>query len=177
MFTDWISFTLGNFALVMLILAVLIAIIDWPIQKFRRQATAYDIFYRWVALLPLGVTGFYTCIMHVVLPSYTAAHIGWQTSPFQFEVGMADLAFGLIGFLSFNASYGFRLATVIGSSCWLLGDAVGHIYQMITQHNFTVGNAGSWLWMDLLIPFILIICITKLKPNMPIQIVKDQHLM
>lgn len=78
---------------------------------------------------------------------------------------MADLAFGLLGVLSFKASYGFRLATVIGVTCFLWGCAIGHINQMVIHHNFTIGNAGSWFWLDILLPILLIMCIVKLKPG------------
>jgi len=86
-------------------------------------------------------------------------------SPFQYEVGMAGFGFGVMAILSFNANYSFRLATVIGLVCWLWGDASGHIYQMIVHQDFMLGNAGTWFWMDLVLPFILIICIFNLRPS------------
>lgn len=165
MLEQWITYTLNNFGLVMFLLAVIIVLIDWPIQKFRRRASFFEILYRWVAFLPLGITSIYACIMHAVFPSIAAATIGWQLSPFQFEVAMANLGFGMIAFLSFNANYSFRTAVVIANTFWLWGDAVGHIYQMIMHHNFAVGNAGSWFWMDILIPLILILCMLRMKPQ------------
>jgi hypothetical protein len=33
-----------------------------------------------------------------------------------------------------------------------LGAAAGHIYQMVTEHNFAPGNAGIIFYMDILIP-------------------------
>ena len=49
----------------------------------------------WILLLPIGVTGLWAGVSHVFFPAVAAAHIGWQTSPFQFEVGMADFAIGV----------------------------------------------------------------------------------
>jgi hypothetical protein len=43
-----------------------------------------------VLLLPIGITGLWAGVSHVFFPATAAAHIGWQVSPFQFEVGMAD---------------------------------------------------------------------------------------
>jgi len=163
MFKDWITYTLNNFGLVMFILAIIIAIIDWPIQKILKRASGYEVFFRWIILLPLGITAIYAFIMHAFFPGTTAANIGWTNSPFQFEVAMANLGFGVIAIASFNASYGFRLATVIGSLFWLWGDAIGHLYQMIIHHNFAPGNAGSWFWMDIIVPLILLFLIKKLK--------------
>jgi hypothetical protein len=164
MFGDWISVALENFALTMFCVAVVFILFH---RLIRRQLSEAEIVYRWMALFALGFTGIYTFIFHAFYPETTAAAIGWASSPFQYEVAMADLAFGVLGILSFNASYGFRLATVIGATCWLWGDAANHLYQMIKMHNYTVGNAGSWFWMDILVPLILIICLIKLRQTRP----------
>lgn len=163
MISKGISLFFGNLGFILFIIAILIATTSWTVQKIKGNGDAADIFFKWVALLPLGITGIYTFLMHGFFPEYTAATIGWPNSPFQYEVAIADLAFGLLGILSFRANYGFRLATVIGSTCWLWGDAIGHIYQMIFHQNFTIGNAGSWFWMDIIIPLVLILCIIKHK--------------
>ena len=47
-----------------------------------------------------------------------------------------------------------RAAAVVGPSMFLLGAAGGHIYQMITAHNFAPGNAGIIFYTDILIPII-----------------------
>ena len=79
---------------------------------------------------------------------------------------MADLAFGVLAILSFNASFGFRLATVIGNVIFLMGDAGNHIYLMLAQGNFNSGNAGTWLWMDdLILPLLMLMCINGLSEN------------
>jgi hypothetical protein len=53
--------------------------------------------------------------------------IGWQISPFQYEVGVSDLAFGVTACAAFWASLPFKAAAVLVSSIALLGDAVGHV--------------------------------------------------
>jgi hypothetical protein len=160
--SNLINLAFSNFALVMMVLTLACITLQW--SRDHKIATV-EIFYRWTTLLALGVTELYAFIMHTFFPSVAAAAIGWQASPFQYEVGMANLGFGLIAVLSFSASYSFRVASVIASTCWLWGDAMGHIYQMLTQHNFNPGNAGSWFWFDVIIPLILISCILKLKPT------------
>lgn len=155
-----IAWSMSHFGFMMLVLAAFLIILH---RMIRRNIEEAEVVYRWVALFGLGFTGIYTFIMHVFYPVFTAATIGWQNSPFQYEVGMANLAVGVLGICSFRASYGFRLATVIAAICWLWGDAVGHIWQMIQYQNYTMGNAGSWFWMDVLIPMILLLCIMRLK--------------
>jgi hypothetical protein len=34
----------------------------------------------------------------------------------------------------------------------MFGAAAGHVYQMITAHNFAPGNAGIIFWSDILLP-------------------------
>jgi hypothetical protein len=158
----WIEYVLMNFALSMLVLAGIFVLFH---KLIFRRTSQYEIIYRWVALFAVGFSGIFTFFMHVFHPDFTSASIGWTTNPFEFEVGIADFGFGLIAILSFAASYGFRLATVIGNTCWLWGDAIGHFHEMVTHQNYAIGNAGTWLWMDILLPIILIICILKLRPG------------
>ena len=159
--TNWIAWVLTNFAFVMFILAIIFIIVNRVVSRSKSA----EIVYRWIALFALGVSGIYAFIMHALFPNLTAASIGWAVSPFQYEVAMANLAFGVLGIISFSASYGFRLATAIGATFWLWGDATGHIYQMVQFQNFAPGNAGSWFWMDILVPLILLICVFNLKPK------------
>lgn len=168
--TNLLTLFFTDFNLFMFFLALVFMFIHVRL-KGRRIAKA-EIVYRWTALFPLGFTALYAGYMHLIYPNFTAATIGWANSPFQFEVAMANFALGFIGILSFNASYGFRLATVIANTIWLWGDAAGHIYQMIKFQDFAVGNAGSWFWMDILIPFILIICITQLNPRKQMRFIR-----
>ena len=51
----------------------------------------------------------------------------------------------------------FWLATIIGLSVWLLGDAIGHIADMIINHNYAPGNVGVPLYTDIIVPAALLI--------------------
>ena len=164
--TPWVMM---NFSLTMALLAVPMFLLHMLVNAFTKKRNNYEIIYIWVTFLAVGVVGIYTFVMHVFFPVTSAAIIGWHTSPFQFEVGMADLGFGLVALLAARASYGFRLASVIGVTCWLWGDAVGHVYQMLLKGNYSIGNAGSWFWLDLLIPAILIICIANIRLKVILQ--------
>ena len=43
--------------------------------------------------------GVLTSYVHVFRPIETSASIGWSTSPYEYEVGMADLTVGVLGIL------------------------------------------------------------------------------
>jgi hypothetical protein len=95
--------------------------------------------------------------MHVFFSEMSASFFGWEHSPFQLEVGFASLGFGIVGLLAFRQSLGFREASVMGPSVFLWGAAGGHVYQMITTHNFAPGNAGIVFWTDIIIPIIALV--------------------
>jgi hypothetical protein len=149
-----------NFSLSMLLLAMLAAAVELALVKSPRLK---QIIFRWVCFFGLGVTGIFAFIMHGFYPQLAANNIGWHSNPFQYEVAIANLSFGLLGLLAVWAPFQFRLATVLGACIWLWGAAIGHIHQIILHHNMSMGNAGSWLWMDILIPLILLLTLCKGK--------------
>lgn len=153
-----IRLMLSNFGISMMILALLIALASVAIQREKMdKLAAIDTFIAYMLLLGLGLPSIQAFIMHTFFPSFTAEFIGWQTSPFQFEVAVADLAFGVGGILAWRANFGYRVAVMLMSSIFLLGCAVGHIKQMLIANNFAPGNAGSPLVYDILLPVILIL--------------------
>ena len=83
-----------------------------------------------------------------------AKFIGWENSPFQAEVGFASLGVGIAGVIAFKASLPFRFATLIPPWAFSLGAAGGHFYQMIVAHNFSPGNVGLVLPIDILMPIV-----------------------
>lgn len=163
MLTDLIRYAFANFGLTLFILAMIIAMVQRMLQSSISPTPTAEIFFRWLVLLPMGVCGLINFIMHGFYPIFTAMQIGWQNSPFQWEVAVANLGFGVLGILAFKNSFGFRMACVIGVTCWLWGDAAGHIYQMVTQNNFASGNAGSWLWLDIFVPLFLMALLIKIR--------------
>ncbi|REK06725.1 MAG: hypothetical protein DWQ37_22000 [Planctomycetota bacterium] len=156
MIGDLIGGVLTYFSMIMLVLAVGIAVaMARPWRKGTCALFTEELF-RWVALLGAGAVGLYTAGMHIFFPKVSAEAIGWATSPFQFEVGMADLTIGVLSVLAFRAGLGFRAAATIAVTVFLGGDAVGHVRQMIVADNFAPGNAGPWFWSDVLVPAIMI---------------------
>jgi hypothetical protein len=122
----------------------------------RGHGSTAERFLSWILLLPIGVTGLWAGITHVFFPATAAAHIGWEASPFQFEVGMADLAIGVTACLAFSRDLNFKAAAVSAASIFLLGDAVGHVKQMVVAGNFAPGNAGIPFYMDVACPLLAI---------------------
>jgi hypothetical protein len=94
--------------------------------------------------------------MHGFFADIAAQNIGWLPSPFQAEVALTNLAFGLGGLTAAFASRAYQFAVTLMTTTFLWGAAGYHIKQIIISHNFNPGNAGSILWTDILIPLLLI---------------------
>jgi hypothetical protein len=150
---------LEDFSMVMLVAAIVIAaLLAWR-RRGRPGNSFADTLFGWLLLLSLGLQGIYTFVGHVFYPAYSAEMIGWENSPFQYEVGIADLTVGVLGVLAFWGNFSFRLAAAIAGIVWYWGDAIGHVRQMIVANNFAPGNAGPWFWTDVIVPLLLVVCI------------------
>jgi hypothetical protein len=145
-----IAFVLRNFTAIGFVVALVCAALS-------RRGPVADRYLRWLLLLPIGLGGLWSGFFHVAFPELAAHFIGWQNSPFQFEVGMADLAIGVTACIAFGSSHGFKAATVVVNAVFLFGDAIGHIHQMFAANNFASGNAGPVFYLDIILPIATIV--------------------
>ena len=90
----------------------------------------------------IGWAGIGAGISHIFFAKKTAASIGWAPSPFEAEVGFADLAMGVAGVMAANQSTDFWLAVIVVSSIFRVGCGIGHIRQMIRQRDFAPNNTA-----------------------------------
>ena len=152
---DFIEFVLGNFTLTFLVIGLFFSLVVLSIkQKPLDRQQIIEAFFSYFLLFSMGISFLYNFIFHVFFAEMAASFIGWENSPFQYEVGYASLGFAIVGIIAFKQSLGFRAAAIIGPSFFLWGAAGGHIYQMITAHNFSPGNAGIIFWTDVILPII-----------------------
>jgi len=146
MIREAIGFLLRNLPAFLFAAALVLAALS------RKGTPAAERYLGWILFLPIGVTGIWAAISHILFPAVAAAHIGWQVSPFQFEVGMADLAIGVTACIAFWRDLSFKAAAVCAASVFLLGDAIGHVREMVMTGNFAPGNAGVPFYMDIIAP-------------------------
>ncbi|MET3352936.1 UNVERIFIED_ORG: hypothetical protein ABID33_000832 [Xanthobacter viscosus] len=113
---------------------------------------------RYICLFPVGLMGLWAALGHIMFPARSAAGIGWATSPFQIEVGAANLGIGLAGLIgAFYPNWGFRLAVAVMTAGFLGGAAVNHLIEIAEAGNYAAGNAGPILYTDVLTPLLLLI--------------------
>jgi hypothetical protein len=152
---DAIVFVLGNFTLTFFVLGLLAsAFALWCARGPRSFAVVIEALFSYFLLFSIGLANVYNFVLHVFFGKMAATFIGWADSPFQLEVGFASLGMAAVGLLAFRGSFDMRLAAIVGPACFLWGAAAGHIYQMITAHNFAPGNAGVIFYSDILVPVV-----------------------
>lgn len=126
----------------------------------RRERTpefVFGVIVSYAIFFNIGVAGLMAFYAHAFMPERVAAYIGWPAgNPFQFEVACANLAFGILGVLCVWMRSTFRLAAILGYSIFLIGAAYGHLQQMQLAHNMALGNAGAPLYVDIILPPVLL---------------------
>jgi hypothetical protein len=142
------------FQLTFVVLAVLAASIHLAISRSRRvsRSAVVGTYLLYLLVIYVGLMGLLTAYAHVFRPVQTSASIGWSTSPYEYEVGMADLTVGVLGVLCLWFRGNFWLATAIANAFWLLGDAIGHVRQVIENNNHAENNSGLFLYLEFLMP-------------------------
>lgn len=135
------------------ILALVGAIVHILIAKTPVSETLLQ----YILFFCVGISGLYAFMGHGFAASKVSKYIGWEPgSPFQWEVAVTNLAFGILGILSFWFHGGFWIATIIGVSVFDFGAAYGHIRDIVRNKNRAPGNAGAPLYTDIVKPVVLI---------------------
>ena len=123
----------------------------------------------------IGIGSIWAFIGHVFLANMVAAQIGWPAgSPFQFEVGIANLSYGILGILCLKFRDNFWTATVVAVSIFYWGAAYGHLLNIIQTGNLSPGNAGYALYGDFIIPLVLIVLFVAYRMTMDKQLAENQ---
>ena len=70
------------------------------------------------------------------------------------ELALSSLSIGVMALMLYSARSAFRgkAALVIATAIFGWGAALGHVYQMMANHDYAVNNTGLLLYMDFAIP-------------------------
>jgi hypothetical protein len=116
-----------------------------------------EIFLLYLLAGPVGLGGTLAFVGHTVRADQTATYIGWPAgNPFQLEVGVANLAFAVLGLTCIWIRGHFWTATCLGFSTFLLGAGVIHLREIGMRHNLASGNAGPVLYLDFALPVLML---------------------
>ena len=117
-----------------------------------------ETFLLYFTVVNVGLFSLYHFFAYLFFPSEVATFRGYDSSsPFQFELAMAYLAFGILGILCFWEKGDFSFATVIGFSLFLFGSGLGHLRDYIRLAKERSVSADSLLYIDLILPLILLV--------------------
>ena len=95
-------------------------------------------------------------LAQIVSPEIVAQSVGWPNSPFLREVGFANISYGILGILSIKYR-SFWAPTIIAYAVFMWGAAISHIHNIQQTGNLASGNAGTVLYLDILMPIIFIL--------------------
>jgi hypothetical protein len=94
---------------------------------------------------------------HLFAADRVAEQLGWPTgNPFQTEVGLFDLVFGVLGICCIWFRGQWWYAVTLGWTVFAVGAAVIHLRAMSGSANDGALNAGSVL-PDLIVPILLVV--------------------
>ncbi len=143
---------------IFILITIVAALLNLFLSKQPKTINrVFEVFLVWFLFIMIGIGCIWAFIGHVFMSNFVATSIGWPAgNPFQLEVGVANLAFGILGILSIKIRDNFLLATVIAASIFLLGAGIVHITNIMQTGNMAPGNAGFALLIDILIPVVLI---------------------
>lgn len=155
---DWAAYIVSAVPVVLWVAALVCAAI--AIRRAPRPITfglIVDKLLRYLFIFPLGVQGLWAFFSHVFMSEDAANAIGWEPSPFQYEVGVANLGLALASFYAAFKGFEARAATAIAAACFLAGAGVGHLMDIAQGDNLTAGNAGPILYTDFLTPIVVLV--------------------
>jgi hypothetical protein len=126
-------------------------------QEPKTALRIVRLFLLYQLVFSVGLTSLLAFIGLTFMTDFVALYSGWPACPFEKQLGNVNLGYAVLGILCIWKGDEFWLATIIGLSIWLLGDAVGHLADMILNGNYTPGNVGVPLYTDIIVPVALII--------------------
>jgi hypothetical protein len=106
--------------------------------------------------ISVGANGLGAAFGHLFLSDLVAEGVGWDTgSPFQLEMGFANLALGILGIIAISRGRDFRLATIIVTTVIGGGATMVHLMEIVSHGNLAPGNTIQNIG-NILDPFLLI---------------------
>ena len=150
-----LAFFVGNYFVTFFIVGLIAAGISLlNIPKPLRIGEVSEAFLSYHLLFAIGINNLINFVFHVLFGDVAAKFIGWENSPFRQRWDLQVWAWELQELLRSRQACRFGSRQLIPPWAFSLGAAGGHIYQMIAAHNFSPGNVGLVLPIDILMPIV-----------------------
>ena len=153
---DSVAIRVFTFSILPVIIAAGHLGLDSGSRPRERRLELFLLYLFGVGVAGSGIGGFFG---HVFISDPVAESIGWPTgNPFQLEVGIANLALGILGIVAMSRRDGFREATVVAATVLGVGATLVHVMDVIESGNLapgnTIQNVSNLLRPTLLIAFL-----------------------
>lgn len=103
----------------------------------------------------IGWAGIGAGISHVFFGNKISQSIGFEKSPYELEVGFANLAMGVVGLMAAAYSTDYWLAIILVSSIFRIGCGFGHVRSIVRDGNFAINNTAI-LFVNFVVPAFLL---------------------
>jgi hypothetical protein len=147
----------------MCILLFIVALIVSVLQLYsshqkRSRQRVVEVVLRNLIVFMYGVGGIFAFLHQTFFANHAATFIGWATgSPFQYEVGIANLAFGVLGLLCFFYKELFWWATIIATTVLAWGSAIG-LHMHVGKHSDKIlAHLKMMAWSDFVFPLVILL--------------------
>ena len=135
---DSVAIRVFAFSILPVIIAAGHLSLDNSSRPGERRLELFLLYLFGIGVAGSGIGGFFG---HVFISDPVAESIGWPTgNPFQLEVGVANLALGILGIVAMSRRDGFRAATVIAATVFGVGATLVHGMDIIESGNLAPGN-------------------------------------
>lgn len=140
------------------ILQFVIWLLPFAIVGLSEKKTLDNLLFYFL-IINVGIQGVLVGLIQMFAGKVFASYLGWSWSPFTTELGIANLAFGVLGILSYwKRSFDFWMASALGYSVFLLLSFFNHIHhKIITTHTVKHGHMSPLIYAALLTPITLCI--------------------
>lgn len=113
----------------------------WLDRQARTRARRIELFMLYLFAISVGANGLGGAFGHFFLSDLVAESIGWPAgSPFQLEMGFANLALGALGLVAIGRRDGFRTATIMATAIIGIGATIVHLIDIVAAGNLAAGN-------------------------------------
>lgn len=138
-------------------IAIVCIIIHLARTKKRTPAKVVEICLLYLLTIVIGGVSVFSGLFHVFDGPNIAKQIGWAPSPFQAEVGWANVGIGVAALLGFFIRGTYWFAPIITEAIFLYGAAYGHFVQ-IAKGDTAAYNSGFFLYFgDLFLPTLALV--------------------
>lgn len=122
----------------------------------RTPLRVVRLFLLYQLVFSVGLSSLLAFIGLMFMSDFVAAYSGWPACPFEKQLANVNLGYAALGIMCIWKGDEFWLATIIGSSIWLIADGIGHIGDALLHGNMTPGNIGVPLYTDIIVPLVLV---------------------